>query len=273
MSIESEKPDLFGMAFVLFFQNDTTLDYVEKWFLESLSSIKVYSNKFESIDKTFSLEVRLIFEFTKLNEVLLKIYKELYQKKERKENNEFSGVEFFFEYRKPVFIKIGEKDIVLLNQIFGSYNIALNSIDNSWSDENESYYQETYYQIILQSKHELIQVDKIKHEYFDLFGEKYSDYFNIQMLSDNENEINLSIILSMKWDVNMFAWNEQFNDMIKLLKNYMNKQDENELLVYFGVYQQNRDSMNGGEIPHELLLNIKTDFFISCGDSPYNHLG
>jgi len=265
MIVGNLKPKVFGMAFMISFHEAYLIPKFENTLKEALIDTKYYSKKRIDSNNLNKLQIRLTFDCTILNSVL-RIIAENFQLIEN-DVAEFSGVELFTEYDTKAQILISNKNLIRLNELFRSSNIALNSITTDWSDKLEAHYQEVYYQIIICVKNNSYNLTKLRNEWVALLKLKYQNLISSDYIS---NDIGSYLYISLKEDIDKYLWNEQFEDILNLFES-----KPKELDASFGFYQRNRSDMNGGGVDYEIISNLishKTDLVLSFGVSEFNNL-
>jgi len=162
-------------------------------------------------------------------------------------------IEFFIEYKETIVWGLSHSQLIELDKVTSGYpEISFNSIDQSWDDKLEPYYQETYCQIIFASGKMQVSLNHILKILKKEFSNKYSNRYCINKKESNLDEL----IFSLKDDVNYYNWDEVFTDVLDFIAKYSLSFKEKNISLTFGISQYNRSDMNGGGIESEIINRL-----------------
>jgi hypothetical protein len=176
---------------------------------------------------------------------------------------DMGGVHFNIEYNTKAQLRLSNKTLQMLNNLFGEYGISFDSIVKDWKSDSKAYHRQVYYQFYMKLNN-LKDEEYILNQSF-LLEKKYGNLIKIKNTQLNTSETYLA--LSIKDNFKKYKWDEQFNDILQLCDN-----NSNDLELMFGFYQRNRTDLIGGEIGYEIINRLivnKVDLLISFGKTPY----
>lgn len=182
-----------------------------------------------------------------------------------------SEFEFVIGYNQKISWYLSHKQLLRLSEImFENPRISINSNDLDWKDEYVYHHQIEYYQLIFNSNKMDTHTNNIKKLWEKDFGGKYNSFLSWDT-EPTKKEGFTKFVLSIENDLDKYQWDEVFKDLLNFIDTRQNYFYANEISISYGVYQHNRDSMNGGGIENELingLVKLGLGLRVSLNQSP-----
>lgn len=253
-------PKSFVLGFGITFYQHNKIAAFEEIFKSALKTVEYHSKIYPNSNCINDLHIRLTLDYSTFDSVLSVMVEHFQRIAE--DVSEFSGINIYLNYNTRAQILIRHQNLIQLYELFGEFfSIGMDSVTLDWSDEWMAHPREEYYQIIIGPENNFsLALKEFLIEWTAPLQRKYRDLIAAEFITNDSGSY---FYLSLKRAIDVFLWNDQFQDMLNLLAS-----KPKDLVTTFGFYQRNRNRMRGGEVNSEImsqLTSIKLDLLLSFG--------
>lgn len=256
-----ESSFIISLTLTFIEQSENNCSFDDLYLFQEHKEVNVLNvNKYRKSEKEVVYDIRIATEMNQYSAVYDLICDELIKVTPVLLNmgmeEHFSEFEFVIEYNQKISWYLGHSQLLRLNELmFGNPSISINSNDLDWKDEYVYHHQIEYYQLIFTSNKMDSHINNIKELWKRDFGDKYNSLLSWHSEPKKEEGIT-NFILSIKNDVGTYQWDKTFTDLLNFIENRQNYFHTHKISTFYGVYQHNRDSMNGGGIENEIIHRL-----------------